>query len=125
YARGRHEVRSMCNQPRSDRSRATCRTAVIRGPREIYLPDRELSLSALQAEAAAFAALESRHDEPTLYGVTDGKAVGTYLEVKFRHHLAERYVFTQGNAAKGIDLPDLLVDIKVTSEKQPQSSCPF
>ena len=32
-----------------------------------------------------------------------------------------------GNSAKGIDLPsdDINVDIKVTSIKQPQSSCPF
>jgi hypothetical protein len=32
-----------------------------------------------------------------------------------------------GNAASGIDLPsaDILTDIKVTSIKQPQSSCPF
>ncbi|MFM7576671.1 MAG: restriction endonuclease, partial [Microcystaceae cyanobacterium] len=30
-----------------------------------------------------------------------------------------------GNSALGIDLPGLEVDIKVTSIKQPQSSCPF
>ena len=30
-----------------------------------------------------------------------------------------------GNSANGIDFPDLLVDVKVTSVKQPQSSCPF
>ena len=34
---------------------------------------------------------------------------------------------TVGSSAKGIDLPsdDILTDIKVTSIKQPQSSCPF
>ena len=31
----------------------------------------------------------------------------------------------EGNSALGIDLPDLNVDIKVTSVEQPQSSCPF
>lgn len=31
----------------------------------------------------------------------------------------------EGNSASGIDFPGLLVDIKVTSIKQPQSSCPF
>ena len=30
-----------------------------------------------------------------------------------------------GSSAKGIDLPSVDIDIKVTSIKQPQSSCPF
>ena len=37
----------------------------------------------------------------------------------------KKYSSQQGNSASGIDLPDLDVDIKVTSIKQPQSSCPF
>jgi hypothetical protein len=36
-----------------------------------------------------------------------------------------RYKYTRGNSAKGIDFPELDVDIKVTSIRQPQSSCPF
>jgi hypothetical protein len=39
--------------------------------------------------------------------------------------LTENYSSQQGNSASGIDLPALDVDIKVTSIKQPQSSCPF
>lgn len=31
----------------------------------------------------------------------------------------------RGSSAKGIDFPELEVDIKVTSVRQPQSSCPF
>lgn len=31
----------------------------------------------------------------------------------------------EGSSARGIDFPDLNVDIKVTSVRQPQSSCPF
>jgi len=31
----------------------------------------------------------------------------------------------KGSSAKGIDFPELDVDIKVTSIEQPQSSCPF
>ena len=77
------------------------------------------------AEAAKFAEIESIYDEPTLYGVTDGKAVGTYLEHKFTAYLAHNYSYQPGNSASGIDLPALEVDIKVTSIKQPQSSCPF
>ncbi len=57
--------------------------------------------------------------------MTDGKAVGTYFEQKFRVYLTERYEFQIGNSAKGIDFPHLDVDMKVTSVRQPQSSCPF
>jgi hypothetical protein len=84
-----------------------------------------LTIEDLCAEAAKFANIESLFDEPALYGVTDGKAIGTYLEHKFTAYLAGNYSFQQGNSASGIDLPALEVDIKVTSIKQPQSSCPF
>jgi hypothetical protein len=84
-----------------------------------------LTIEILCSEAARFSAAESRHPEPLLYGVTDGKAVGTYLEQKFRLYLMEGYEFVEGNSASGIDFPGLLVDVKVTSIKQPQSSCPF
>ena len=84
-----------------------------------------LTVEALCSEAAQFSVAESRHPEPLLYGVTDGKAVGTYLEQKFRFYLKEHYEFVEGNSASGIDFPELLVDVKVTSIKQPQSSCPF
>ena len=84
-----------------------------------------LNQELLCEEAAVFSALESQHQESSLYGVTDGKAIGTYLEQKFKLYLKEKYNFLDGNSASGIDFPDLLVDIKVTSIKQPQSSCPF
>ncbi len=38
---------------------------------------RPLTVEALQTEAASFARVESNHDEAALYGITDGKAVGT------------------------------------------------
>jgi YesN/AraC family two-component response regulator len=59
--------------------------------------------------------------------VTDGKAVGTYIEHKFKNFLNEYYIVDNGNSAKGIDLPapEINTDIKVTSIKQPQSSSPF
>ncbi len=84
-----------------------------------------LTIEDLCAEAAKFAERESLYDEPVLYGVTDGKAIGTYLEHKFIAYLAASYTSQQGNSALGIDLPALEVDIKVISIKQPQSSCPF
>lgn len=85
----------------------------------------ELTIEILKKEASKFAEIESKYDEPSLYGVTDGKAVGTYLEHKFTAYLAGNYLYTEGNSASGIDIPGLGVDIKVTSIKQPQSSCPF
>ena len=86
----------------------------------------KLTISNLKKEAALFAEIESAHYESEIYGATDGKAVGTYLEHKFLKFLQEKsYQFTAGNSAKGIDFPELRVDIKTTSGRQPQSSCPF
>lgn len=85
----------------------------------------KLTITQLQIVAAHFAKIETTYDEPSLYGVTDGKAVGTYLEHKFKNYLSAEYDYQHGNSASGIDLPSLGVDIKVTSVKQPQSSCPF
>ena len=86
---------------------------------------RELTLSLLQSEAARFAQWQSGQPVPTLFGTTDGKAVGTYLEHLFQTKLEQNYSYHRGNSAKGIDFPALDVDIKVTSIRQPQSSCPF
>ena len=66
-----------------------------------------------------FAEIQSNCDEPSLYGVTDGKAVvGTHLERKFVDRLRSKYAFSEGNSAGGIDIPDLGVDVKVTSIRQ-------
>jgi len=89
------------------------------------MPKPELTVASLRDEARKFAALESTHPEPTIFGVTDGKAIGTYLEHKFHAHLERRYVHAPGSSASGIDFPGLGVDMKVTSVRQPQSSCPF
>ena len=85
----------------------------------------ELTINLLCREARDFAETESEHREPSLFGITDGKAVGTYLEHKFQEDLHRRYVYKKGSSARGIDFPGLGVDIKVTSHKQPQSSCPY
>lgn len=86
---------------------------------------KPLTVSILQKEAAAFAKVESNHAEQALFGVTDGKAIGTYIEHKFQTALQRRFRYERGSSAKGIDFPGLEVDIKVTSVRQPQSSCPF
>jgi len=85
----------------------------------------KLTLEILKEAAQSFAEIESARQEPSLFGITDGKAIGTYVEQRFRSYLREQYDFEEGSAARGIDLPELGVDIKVTSIKQPQSSSPF
>ncbi|TAN38236.1 MAG: restriction endonuclease [Verrucomicrobia bacterium] len=84
-----------------------------------------LTVERLVHEAKDFALCESQHRERSLFGVTDGKAVGTYLEHKFQDCFQRKYTYAKGSSAKGIDFPNLGVDIKVTSIRQPQSSCPF
>jgi hypothetical protein len=85
----------------------------------------ELTIEQLLSEAKVFAEMLSVFPEPTLYGITDGKAVGTYVEHKFKAHLAQNYDVVFSSSASGIDIPILGVDIKVTSITQPQSSSPF
>jgi hypothetical protein len=82
-----------------------------------------LTLPDLTATAEAFC-LES-HVYPELFGVTDGKAIGTFIERGFRERLEASYTVQAGSSAQGIDLPSVDTDIKVTSLRQPQSSCPF
>ena len=47
------------------------------------------------------------------------------VEHAFQEHLKKQYDLCVGNSASGLDLPSVNTDIKVTSYKQPQSSCPF
>ncbi len=89
------------------------------------MKNQKLTRTKLIQEAKIFAQSHSKMTFPEMYGVTDGKAVGTFIEHKFRECLTGKYKFKAGNSAKGIDFPELGVDIKVTSIKQPQSSCPY
>ena len=77
--------------------------------------------------AKQFCEQESKTPNKELFGVTDGKAVGTHIEHKFKDFLLSKYDLQVGSSASGIDLPssEINTDIKVTSIKQPQSSCPF
>ena len=86
-----------------------------------------LTIELLVKAAKKFCESESTRNHAELIGVTDGKAVGTYVEHKFHQFLQSRYTVDIGNSAKGIDLPgaEIMTDIKVTSVAQPQSSCPF
>ena len=85
----------------------------------------KLDINLLIASAREFCEIESIKKRPELFGVTDGKAVGTFVEHAFQDYLAERYDMTVGCSAVGLDLPSVNCDIKVTSIKQPQSSSPY
>lgn len=86
-----------------------------------------LTIDKLIESAKCFCEIESLKNHIELIGITDGKAVGTYVEHKFQHFLQSQYIVDVGSSAKGIDLPGAKIqtDIKVTSITQPQSSCPF
>lgn len=86
-----------------------------------------LTIEELTKAAKKFCDIQSKENHVELIGVTDGKAVGTYVEHKFQSFLKSNYSVEIGNSAKGIDLPEdnIQTDIKVTSITQPQSSCPF
>ncbi|NJN97044.1 MAG: restriction endonuclease [Anaerolineales bacterium] len=82
-----------------------------------------LTLTELLTAAKVFC--QESHNYPELFGITDGKAVGTFIEHKFRARLQSLYTLEAGNSALGLDLPSIETDIKVTSIRQLQSSCPF
>jgi hypothetical protein len=50
-----------------------------------------LTTEILCSEAAIFSRIESQYAETSLYGVTDGKKIGTYLEQKFSSYLKQKY----------------------------------
>jgi len=87
----------------------------------------KLTIDTLIKEAKEFCITFSQIRHPRIVGVTDGKAIGTYIEQLFENFLEQKYTVTIGSSAEGIDLPDpdINTDIKATFIKQPQSSCPF
>jgi hypothetical protein len=100
-------------------------TYLCHSMREVVAMSVPLTVQILKDEARTFAAILNLMAIPDLFGTTDGKAIGTYIEQKFRRHLEDKYLFVSGNSASGIDFPEVNVDVKATSIHQPQSSSPF
>lgn len=90
--------------------------------REITIMKPVLTVDELIQAAKLFCEIESKENHVEIIGVTDGKAVGTYVEHRFQNFLQSKYKVEIGNSARGIDLPgaDIQTDIKVTSITQPQ-----
>ena len=63
----------------------------------------KLTIEKLIEEAQLFCVEQSKFQHKELYGVTDGKAVGTLIEHKFQSHLNEKYEVLVGSSAKGMD----------------------
>ena len=90
------------------------------------MPDQPpLTIPALKNAVCSFAKLLPNERAHEIFGVTDGKKIGTWMEVKFNSYLSDRFGYSPGSAASGIDFPSLGVDLKTTSAAQPQSSSPF
>lgn len=85
----------------------------------------KLTIEALITAAKEYCRIESNKPRTELFGVTDGKAIGTFVEHSFQSYLSQKYDLEIGCSASGLDLPSVNCDIKVTSLKQPQSSCPY
>lgn len=84
-----------------------------------------LDIPGLQSATGVFASELQFAPSLELFGVTDGKAVGTFVENALHEYFSARFEYRRGSAARGIDFPDQNVDLKVTSIRQPQSSCPY
>lgn len=64
---------------------------------------KKLTIQDLISGAKAFCEQESKFDNEELFGVTDGKAVGTFIEHKFSDHLRAIYSVTIGSSANRED----------------------
>jgi len=51
----------------------------------------KLTIEKLFSETKMFCVSEGKKNFPELIGVTDGKAVGTFVEHKLKNYLLERY----------------------------------
>jgi len=87
----------------------------------------KLTTEALIKEAEEFCKAMSKITHKNIIGVTDGKAIATYIEHEFKQLINRKYITIIGSSAQGIDFPspEINTDIKTTFITQPQSSCPF
>ncbi len=60
-----------------------------------------LTINELIEAARRFCEIASRENHVNLIGVTDGKAVGTYVEHKFQNFLQSQYSVEIGSSANG------------------------
>lgn len=68
---------------------------------------KKLTQARLVKMAKIFCETEMRKDFSELYGITDGKAIGTFIEHKFQQYLKLSFDMEVGSSARGIDLPSV------------------
>lgn len=68
---------------------------------------KTLDIAELQIAAEKFCKRENGLYRSELFGITDGKAVGTFVEHLFQEYLEERYDMAVGSSAIGLDLPSV------------------
>lgn len=76
-------------------------------------------------EAKIFAKSFSLEKHYNIYGINDGKSIGTYIENQFKEIMHAKYGVKISSSSKGIDFPQIKIDIKCTLKSRPQSSCPY
>lgn len=87
---------------------------------------QSLTTKILSTLLPQFASEHASVQANSLYGVDNGKTIGTFIENLLFNWLRSReYDFVEGNSASGLDFPELNTEIKSTLTTQPQSSCPF
>jgi len=80
---------------------------------------KKLTRQALLELAKAFCANQSNAPHAELFGVTDGKAVGTHVEHLFQASVLEKFDIGAGSSAKGIDLPPSTLTSKLHRSSNP------
>ena len=63
---------------------------------------KQMDISDLKAEAKIFCEFMKQENHPSLIGITDGKAVGTYIEQRFQKYLSSKYEIEIGNVKGSI-----------------------
>lgn len=83
-----------------------------------------LTVETLKTEASSFVR-SPLHSDGVLFGINDGKTIGSFVEKTFKNRLRQKYEFDPVDLSVGIDLPLINVDIKTSRVSHPQSSCQY
>lgn len=80
---------------------------------------KELTLAELKLVTRNFVQQFGGIPNVELYLAKDGKSVGTAVEHAFHNYLGAEFLYLRGSSASGKDFPELKIDLKATSIKQP------
>jgi hypothetical protein len=95
-------------------------TSCATRPRPVSRRRPQLTPKRLHVAACRFVEGLNRNPPPRI-----DKRTVTAIERQFHDQLEENFAHVRGSSSKGIDLPQLNYDIKITSLREPQSSAPY